>query len=73
MEFLKAFNISIAPVIDLTVFKKLTSPSCLFDSVQDGSAFFNIITASITISTLAGGRVNDLISERSFLFNASRA
>lgn len=56
-----------------TCCKKVTSLSCRLDSSQLGSEFFNIITASSTISTLAGGLVNDLISVRSFLFNASRA
>jgi hypothetical protein len=52
---------------------KLTSPNCRLDSAHVGSEAFNIITASITISTLAGGLVNDLISVKSFLFKASKA
>ena len=47
--------------------------SCRLASVQVGSALRSTMTAFNTVSTRTGGRENERISVKSFLFKASRA
>ena len=47
--------------------------SCRWASAHVGSLVRMIITAAMTFSTSTGGRLNERISTRSFLFNASNA